>query len=147
MKLFGCIFLLSSIIIFNTAQAHEDCVTNCLKKERDGQVLLYKWIDETGKTKKIFTVDLAENALNITNQAQSTQSHETPVAPPSDEQGTYTSESSSESYETTTEIVVITTTKYYYTPPPFSSSGGGSGGKTLYDIQVHTQRVKKNKSS
>jgi len=102
-------------------------------------VLIYKWIDETGKTKKAFTVDLPENAKqiysenSIKDQNSGVSSQDVPPSIGTD--GSFTFETHTTTYITQTEIIIIQTTKILL--------HSGTGGTILHDVVVTVTRVAK----
>ena len=130
------------LLAFNvqTANASDNCYNNCVMKERDGAVLIYKWLDETGKTKKIFTVELPEDA----KQSQ-TESHIKPsdsgvttqdTPPGATDDGGFVYNTTTEAYTTETELLIVVTTKVF---------DNRSGGMLLHDVIVTVTRIKKPK--
>jgi hypothetical protein len=130
------------LIAFNVqaANADDSCYSNCVMKERDGAVLIYKWLDETGKTKKIFTVDLpddakqsqTENRIKDTDSGVTTQD-----APPAvNADGGFIFNTTTDVYITETELVMVVTTKIF---------DNRRGGMILHDVIVTVTRVKKPK--
>jgi len=122
------------------ANADDSCYSNCVMKERDGAVLIYKWLDETGKTKKIFTVELPDDAKqsqtenHIKSSDSGVTTQDTPPAVNAD--GEFIFNTTTEAFTTATELVIVVTTKVF---------DNRSGGMILHDVIVTVTRITKPK--
>jgi hypothetical protein len=131
-----CIAAFSLFISLGSYASPNNCVNDCVYQERDGNILLIKWVGRDGKTKKVFTVDLPADAREvIQRQPKNNISTLNEQVPPDLANGEYRSESSTQAYITATHFVTVITTLFY--------GPGPRGGEVLLDIKVVEHRVKR----
>ncbi|WP_348733329.1 hypothetical protein [Rheinheimera texasensis] len=131
MWMYASALLLSSTVIQPAYAEDQLCTANCVSESREGQTIIYRWLDPQGQVKKVFTVDLAAPALQPDGETQSNME----ITAPNAEEGRYRSEAIVTTEVTLSEIVVITMTRTYQL--------NGSGGEVLIEVSIHTTRIKK----
>ena len=133
-----CIAAFSLFISLGLYASPNDCISDCVSQERDGNILLIKWVGSDGMTKKVFTVDLPADAREVIQRQPKNKNNISALneqAPPDLADGEYRTETSTQGYMTETHYVTVTTTLFY--------GPGPRGGEVLLDIKVVEHRVKR----
>ncbi len=134
------IVVLGLFVSLGSFASKNDCVRDCVSQQRDGNILLIKWVGTDGKTKKVFTVDLPADAseiVQVQQQDKSSLSTLNDEVAPDVGNAKYRVVTKNRTHTTDTEFVTVVTILTY---GPGSSN---SGGEVLIDVQVVESRVKR----
>lgn len=137
-----CVAVFSLFISLASFASTNNCVSDCVSQERDGNTLLIKWVGSDGMTKKVFTVDLPADAYEVVqNQPEDKNNISTlnDQAPPDLADGEYRSVTDTKAYMTDTEYVTVVTIQIF--------GPSSRGGEVLLDVQIIETRVKRKEQS